>query len=521
MRLEVDLAFDATPTRVTDQGHATLDFDTIASSLFPPRKLFALLRAQSYDLVVVRIGSLPLSAVQGVCLLLLAAVPARRFVLAGREHGRIAFLLHAAAVAIPAGTRELWQTTRLTRHISRFSSRPIRLPSHADSLRTALYLRVSPTLRWYGVQVGGAATHTAGVINGMIDNGVDVDVLAAEQPEGTKRVRFRAVPVARIFHLVWALTNTAHAEALVVAAQGASADFVYERYQLGSNAGLRAAAQLGIPFVLEFNGSELWVSRHWGRRASRLEKQLARLERRNLLDASLVVVVSEALRDAVLAEGVSPERVLVNPNGVDVDALAPYRVGLPSDWRARAGLSEAPTVGFVGTFGLWHGVMLLPALAEAVPEARWVIIGDGSLFADVRTEMDARGLGARVDMVGLVERSRALELLACCDVCVSPHIPNPDGTPFFGSPTKIFEYMGLAKAIVASNLGQIGEVLDHERTALLCEPGDLDEAAAAIRRLLGDAELRARLGAGALQAAEGQYTWTAHVRRILDALRSC
>jgi glycosyltransferase involved in cell wall biosynthesis len=124
-------------------------------------------------------------------------------------------------------------------------------------------------------------------------------------------------------------------------------------------------------------------------------------------------------------------------------------------------------------------------------------------------------------MVGLVERSRALELLACCDVCVSPHIPNPDGTPFFGSPTKIFEYMGLAKAIVASNLGQIGEVLDHERTALLCEPGDLDEAAAAIRRLLGDAELRARLGAGALQAAEGQYTWTAHVRRILDALRSC
>ncbi len=101
----------------------------------------------------------------------------------------------------------------------------------------------------------------------------------------------------------------------------------------------------------------------------------------------------------------------------------------------------------------------------------------------------------------MVERERALEVLACSDVCVSPHVPNPDGTPFFGSPTKLFEYMGLGKPIVASDLDQIGEVIEHERSGLLCPPGDVEAAAAAIRRLLADHELRARLGAGALERA--------------------
>ena len=101
----------------------------------------------------------------------------------------------------------------------------------------------------------------------------------------------------------------------------------------------------------------------------------------------------------------------------------------------------------------------------------------------------------------MVERERALELLACSDVCVSPHVPNPDGTPFFGSPTKLFEYMGLGKAIVASDLDQIGEVIEHERSGLLCPPGDVDAAAAAIRRLLADARTPRAARGGSARAS--------------------
>jgi glycosyltransferase involved in cell wall biosynthesis len=139
-------------------------------------------------------------------------------------------------------------------------------------------------------------------------------------------------------------------------------------------------------------------------------------------------------------------------------------------------------------------------------------------MAEVRHEVEARGVSERTLLTGVVEHEQAVELLAACDVCVSPHVPNLDGTRFFGSPTKLFEYMGLRRPVVASDLDQIGEVIEHDRNGLLCPPGNVPAAAAAIRRLLDDADLRERLATAALEDAIERYSWTAHVRRILDAL---
>jgi glycosyltransferase involved in cell wall biosynthesis len=113
--------------------------------------------------------------------------------------------------------------------------------------------------------------------------------------------------------------------------------------------------------------------------------------------------------------------------------------------------------------------------------------------------------------------------LAASDCFVSPHVPNPDGTEFFGSPTKLFEYMAMGKPIIASRLGQIADVLNDDQTALMVEPGDPAQLAAAILRVGGDqsepgsagAGLGTRLGAAARRVALDRFTWDAHV----DALR--
>jgi glycosyltransferase involved in cell wall biosynthesis len=370
--------------------------------------------------------------------------------------------------------------------------------------------------------VGGAATHTAGVINGLTSAGLEVNVFAPERPEGLRGASCQAVPPQHILQLVHWLTRVGHGQELVSAAARTPADLVYQRYALGSYAGLELARRLGVPLVLEFNSSEVWTERNWGGGRLPLARTLIALERRNLLDASLIVVVSRQLKDQLVEDGIDPGRVLVNPNGVDARELSDARAKPPEYWRSRVNLPQAPTVGFVGTFGLWHGVKLLPELIERVAERRddayWVLVGDGPLHGEVVADIERRGLSDRVLLTGVVSHPRAVELLACCDVCVSPHVPNPDGTAFFGSPTKLFEYMGLGRAIVASDLDQIGEVLEDGRTALLTPPGDIQAAARAVTRLLDDEALRVRLGRAALKEAVRSYSWDTHVGRILQAL---
>ena len=107
--------------------------------------------------------------------------------------------------------------------------------------------------------------------------------------------------------------------------------------------------------------------------------------------------------------------------------------------------------------------------------------------------------------------------LAASDVLVSPHVPNADGSPFFGSPTKLFEYMAAGKAIIASDLEQIGDVL-RDDLAVLVTPGDSDDLARALRDLAANPARRAELGARARARVLEQYTWDHPVGAVLEAL---
>ena len=526
MRLTVDLRFHG-PAVESAPGERVVTLSELAERVRQPHRLHQLLRDPVVTEVRVLRDERPLSGVQSGAMLLATLTRARRVEVSAPDRTIVAgpaeMRARAAgelAIALPA---ELARSALWYLRARRVAARSSALPSRPQGeIGRVTYLRGEPSMRWLGSQVGGAAAHTAGVINGLSDAGVDVTVFAPERPDGLRLAECEVIAPRHIVQLAHWLTLVDYSRDIVEAAVRVPAAFVYQRYALGSYAGLELARRLDVPFVLEFNGSEIWTVRHWGSGRLPLLDGLVALERRNLTDASLIVVVSRALEDQLIEEGIERDRILVNPNGVDVASLADARARAPADWRAELALPEAPTVGFVGTFGLWHGVKLLPELIERLaarePDARWLLVGGGPLHAEVSAEIERRGLADRVTLTGIVPRARAPQLLAACDVCVSPHVPNPDGTPFFGSPTKLFEYMGLGRAIVASDLDQIGEVLDDGRTGLLTPPGDVPAAASAVARLLDDEDLRGRLGAAALQEAEERYSWDAHVRRILDAL---
>ncbi len=523
MRLIIDLRFAAPPLPERD-GERVVTLVELAADLRRPRALLRLLRGERYETTLVLRDARALNGVEAGALGLAALSRAARYVVESPQgtatFGQAAILARATvtfATALPSEAGRLVLARRRAKAVAARDHRLPRLPS--TPIRSITYLRSEASLRYKGAHVGGAAAHTSGVINGFVHAGIDVSVVAPEAPEGIDGAKIIEAPPRRIFQLVHWPTLVDYSNQQAVTAP--RADVVYQRYALGSYAGLELARRFGVPLILEFNGSELWADQHWGSGKVQFADTLLALERRHLRDASLIVVVSDVLRDELIAHGVDRDRILVNPNGVDVDRLAPARAYSPAEWRRRLGVPDAPTVGFIGTFGLWHGVRLLPAIMASVAEqrddARWIVVGDGSLFDEVRAEIERRGLLDGVELTGVVPHERAVELLAACDVCVSPHVPNPDGTRFFGSPTKLFEYMGLGKPIVASDLEQIGDVIEHERTGLLCEPGDTDAAAGAVLRLLGDAALRERLGAAALTQARSTYSWDAHSRRILEA----
>lgn len=431
--------------------------------------------------------------------------------------------------------RHLWEAMRLTRDLAAMPfvqrNEAQSLEALADSPRRPrgpiastrpAYVRTDLDV---GLQAGGSVTHVAGVVNSFamlglkplyvtpeatpgIDNAVELSVLP-------RRRRYLDFPATSVSYY-----NLTHARELGHLLTRTPVGWTYHRYSLGSFSAALVARRLGLPFVLEYNGSEVWARAHWGS-GSQASTTEERVEITVLRSADVIVVVSAPLRTELVDRGIDPWRILVNPNGVDTDRYRPTIDG--AALRNRLGLTGKTVIGFIGTFGRWHGAGVLAEayreLWRSSPESargsHLLLIGDGPMMPEVRRRV--AGL-PDVTFTGQVPQDQGPSYLAACDILVAPHVPNPDGSPFFGSPTKIFEYMAMGRGIVASRLGQIGEVLEDRSTALLVEPGSVTELTSGIATLLGDPDLRCRLGQAARARALDAHTWLAHTERIVAAV---
>ena len=410
---------------------------------------------------------------------------------------------------------------RLEEETLRFADTPHKITPRSP-LRV-VYLRSTPGP---GTQAGGAASHIKGVVEGLEALGVEVQIISNDLIAGMNvpEERFTVIPpepgagsTRALFDIHNNLVFTRGAVPLI---EQVDPDFIYQRYARFSWAGVVAANRTRRPLFLEYNGSEVWVGRHWDRVGSL--DLLERYERLNLDAAARIFVVSDVERRNLEARGVRANKIVVNPNGVDVERFRPGVGG--AETRRELGIRDDEVVaGFVGTFGPWHGVEKLAEAIKSMPASlrvRFLLVGSGSLHAEVEKQLESQVKAGRVIFTGAVTHDRVPKLLDACDILVAPHIPLADGSEFFGSPTKIFEYMSMGKGIVASRLGQIGEVLVDEETALLVEPGNVEELKAAMVKLIADKELRKALGVKAREAAETEHTWTHNARRVLEAYES-
>ena len=118
----------------------------------------------------------------------------------------------------------------------------------------------------------------------------------------------------------------------------------------------------------------------------------------------------------------------------------------------------------------------------------------------------------RVTVTGGLPHEQIPDVLRGIDVAVAPY---PASEEFYFSPLKVLEYMAGGRAIVASRIGQLRQLIRDGETGLLVEPGSAPALAAAVRRLRADAGLRDRLARGARQEVERHHTWRARAAAIL------
>jgi glycosyltransferase involved in cell wall biosynthesis len=382
-----------------------------------------------------------------------------------------------------------------------------------------VYLRATPGP---GTQAGGASSHIKGVTAGLVALGAQVRLISNDPIAGLDDSQmpltiFEPEPAGGTRAVFEIHNNEIFTRDAVPLIERKPPDFIYQRYARFGWAGVVASLHTQRPLFLEYNGSEVWVGRHWDHVG--MLSLLARYERLNLAAASRIFVVSNVERRNLERAGIAPDKIIVNPNGVDPEVFRPAAGG--DRVRRELSLRDGDLlVGFVGSFGPWHGVLTLAEAIKLIPAtspARFLFVGSGSLQPQVKQLLSAEEQKGRVIFTGTVRHGQVPALLDACDVVVSPHVPLAGGTEFFGSPTKIFEYMAMGKGIVASRMGQIAEVLTHEETALLVEPGDAKELSAAIRRLADSPALRERLGAAARRAAIERHTWKRNAQNVLDA----
>jgi glycosyltransferase involved in cell wall biosynthesis len=227
--------------------------------------------------------------------------------------------------------------------------------------------------------------------------------------------------------------------------------------------------------------------------------------------ARRIIAISNAVREALLADGLDPERVIVIPSAVDLDALAApsegirHRLGLPRNGQVAVSLGALTPEKDQYTL-----VAAAARLVRDLPDLHWVLVGDGPLRPRLEAQIVEQGLQSRFHLVGHMADPE--QALAGADLYVLSSTSEGLGSSALAA-------MAFGMPVVATRVGGIPDLLGSGR-GIMVEPQNPAAFAEAVRRVLTDSELRREVTLAARQEL-GSYSVGAMAERVLSVYRSC
>lgn len=284
-------------------------------------------------------------------------------------------------------------------------------------------------------------------------------------------------------------------------------DIIYERFSLWSDVGARLAGELNAPLVVEVNAPLLWEQTTYRKLA--FHDLVAAMEQDTFQTANRVVIVSRSLEEYVCSRGASSHRVLHLPNVAEHAHFAgpPFIAPEPG---------EQFRIGFAGSLKPWHGLdAFLDVFARVRarhPNACLEILGDGKGRTELETRVDRLGIRNAVTFLGHVAHADVPARLHRWHVIVAPYPAIP---AFYFSPLKIAEGLAAGRPVMASDVGEIGDMMSG--AGILVEPDHSDAWVEALSAVITRPETLTPIANAAAQLTK-DWSWRAHAERVLDAV---
>ena len=294
---------------------------------------------------------------------------------------------------------------------------------------------------------------------------------------------------------------------------GGQVDWVYERLATLQSLGWIFKLH-SVPWILETN-APLFYEAEAERKSLVLTKLARWIEVQAYRKSDVLVCTSEALREIVVEElGIQPQKVMVVPNGVDTEYIAPERYETKR-------LFTSFTVGFVGNLSAWQGLDLLlkslHALRAEGLDICLVVVGDGPMRQEWESLTHNLGLTDSVRFLGRLVQDELLPLIAGFDVGYSGHL-DLDGKKIYRSPLKLYEYMAMAKPVVSSVVEDVRSLVREGETGFLFSPGDLEGIKQALRKAYNAQEQLLEMGCKARAEVVANHSWIARMQTLIEGV---